>query len=439
MLLAHCGGGDLTLPSETNAAGIAKFRGDNQTGSAGAALAESLAVKVVDSGGDPVVNQRVAFVVDGDAPGGSVSPAQARTGTDGVARARWVLGSTSGTQAVVARVVGSDTLQVRFEASVGSADAATIAAAGGNDQTGAAGTALPNPLVVLVTDQFGNPVADVRVEWDAHDGSVDPSSSRTGSDGRAETSWVLGSSTGSQTATASSEDLEGSPVSFTSTAVAGTADHLLRVSGNGQSASPGQELDDPLVVRLVDQEGNGIPDRAVSWVVGAGGGSVTSTNSTTDGDGEAQTRWTLGPSPGTNTLNAVVSGVGVVGFTATATTGGGSGGGGGASPSRLEFRVQPSDTEEDRKISPAVEVAVLDQNGNRVTDEEFRINLELSGDDGKLKGDRSQGTHSGVATFDDLKVDKDGDYRLHASADGLPSVDSDQFHISRRDHDDDDD
>src|SRR5687768_9156257 len=82
ILLAHCGGGDLTLPSETSAVGIAKFRGDNQTGSAGAALPESLAVKVVDSGGDPVVNQRVAFVVDGNAPGASVSPDQPRTGSD---------------------------------------------------------------------------------------------------------------------------------------------------------------------------------------------------------------------------------------------------------------------------------------------------------------------------------------------------------------------
>jgi hypothetical protein len=290
------------------------------------------------------------------------------------------------------------------------------------------GTALSAPLVVEATDQFGNPVADVRVEWDAQAGSVDPSSAQTGADGRAETSWVLGSSTGLQTATAASEDLEGSPVTFTSTAVPGSADELVRVSGNNQSARPGQELDEPLVVRLVDGQGNGISDRAVSWVVGVGGGSVSSTTSTTDGDGEAQARWTLGPSTGTNTLNAVVSGVGFVGFTAVATNSGGS------SPDRLRFRVQPSDTEKDQEISPPVEVEVLDQDGNRVTDEEIEIKLELSGDeDGKLKGHDKERTRDGVATFDKIKVDEEGDYRLRASADGLPSVDSDQFEV----HDDD--
>jgi hypothetical protein len=64
-----------------------------------------------------------------------------------------------------------------------------------------------------------------------------------------------------------------------------------------------------------------------------------------------------------------------------------------------------------------------------VTDQEVEIKLELRGDDGKLKGDSDHRTQSGVATFDDLKVDRQGDYRLRASADGLPSVDSDQFRV----------
>jgi hypothetical protein len=96
----------------------------------------------------------------------------------------------------------------------------------------------------------------------------------------------------------------------------------------------------------------------------------------------------------------------------------------------LAFRVQPSDVEEDEEIRPPVEVVVLDRDGDRVTDEELEIKLELRGDDkGKLKGDRNERTQSGIATFDDLKVDKEGDYRLRASADGLPSVDSDQFEV----------
>ena len=81
------------------------------------------------------------------------------------ASARWVLGGASGI-IVVARVTGNGVpagLEVTFEASVGSAGAKQIAVATGDDQTGPVGSRLPDPLVVLVTDQFGNPVAGVPV------------------------------------------------------------------------------------------------------------------------------------------------------------------------------------------------------------------------------------------------------------------------------------
>jgi adhesin/invasin len=179
----------------------------------------------------------------------------------------------------------------------------------------------------------------------------------------------------------------------------------------------------------VDAAGNGVSNRAVSWVVATGGGNVDPVTSTTNADGRASTGWTLGPGEGSNTLNAVVSGVGVVGFSAAATNGGG----GGGTAQRLEFLVQPTDTEEDDRISPAVEVVVLDQSGNRMTDREFEVNLELiregRGRQGSLRGDRSQRTQAGVARFPDLEVDRDGDYRLRASADGLPSIQSNRFEV----------
>ena len=89
------------------------------------------------------------------------------------------------------------------------------------------------------------------------------------------------------------------------------------------------------------------------------------------------------------------------------------------------------DIEEDRRISPAVEVVVLDQAGNRVTDREFEVKLELvrEGRRGRLEGDRDQRTQGGVARFSDLEVDREGEYRLRASADGLPPVESDRFEV----------
>jgi hypothetical protein len=399
-------------------------------------LRDSLTVQVTNFQGDPVPDQRVAFVLATEAPGALVTPDTATTGSDGMARARWVLGSAGGPQSVVARVVGVDQLAVTFEASVGAGGAVRIEAVGGDGQTAAVGTALSDSLVVRVLDQFGNPVAGVTVDWNADQGSVDPASVTTGTDGRAATYRILGPAAGGQIATASSGVLDGSPVSFTSTAVPGGADRLVRVSGDDQSGRPGAELAQPLVVRLVDGAGNGIPDRPVTWLVGVGGGRVSSSTSTTDGQGEATVRWTLGSNPGTNTVNAVVSGTGIVGFRAVASSGGGgSGGGSSREPARLAFRVQPSDAKKREKISPAVEVAVLDRDGNRVTDREIEIKLELTGGhDGKLKGHTTQRTQSGVATFSDLSSDKEGDYKLRASADGLPSVESNHFGIQPEDH-----
>jgi hypothetical protein len=431
LLLAHCGGSDLTLPSESIAGSIAKFTGDNQRGAPGWPLAESLAVKVTDSRGAPAADQRVAFQLVTDAPGAAVSPTVARTGADGLARTRWVLGSSAATQAVEAGVVGSNGLKVRFEASVGSADAVQIAAVSGDGQRGSVGSELGDPLIVRVTDEFGNPVANVSVEWDAGGGSADPQTSTTGADGQATMRWTLGSSVGTQTATATNDNLTGSPIRFTSTAAAGSADRLVQVSGNNQSANPGAELAQPLVVQLVDRQGNGVSGRAVTWVLGAGGGRVASNTSTTDGDGKARASWTLGPSSGTNTMNAVVSGVGVVGFTATARSSGGGGGGGGDSrPDHLAFLVQPSDSRENKKISPAVQVVVLDEGGHRFTERDIEIKLEVTGDhDGRLGGHKTEHTRSGVATFSDLSVNRRGTYRLHATADGVRAAESNRFDV----------
>jgi hypothetical protein len=381
-----------------------------------------------------VAGQDVSFNPGEGSEGVQVTPQVATTDDEGLAQAEWVLGPLAGTQSVVAGLVGEDGLAVTFEATAQAGAPRRMQESGGNNQEARVGTPLPDPLVVLVTDELGNPVEGVSVEWSAEGGTVDPTTSTTGPDGKASTTWTLGGSTGTQRAAGVIEGLDGSPVSFTAIARAGGAARLVLVSGNNQSGSPGQELARPLVVRLEDEAGNGVSDRAVSWVVGSGGGSVSATTSSTDGNGEAQVRWTLGPHPVQNTVNAVVSGVGFITFRATA--GGGGGGGGGAGPgatsTRLQFVVQPSDAERGREIEPAIRVAILDQNG-LVTQGEFEINLEVLGDsDARLKGHAKETTRSGVATFDDIKIDREGEYRLRATAAGVPSVQSEAFQIHDR-------
>ena len=103
--LATASGGDkLVLPDETLPAAIAVVKGNGQTGTVGALLADSVVVRVTDASGRPVENQPVTFSVTGG--GGSLAPATSNTNADGRAGARWTLGTTAGAQSAQAKVTG---------------------------------------------------------------------------------------------------------------------------------------------------------------------------------------------------------------------------------------------------------------------------------------------------------------------------------------------
>jgi hypothetical protein len=71
---------------------------------------------------------------------------------------------------------------------------------------------------------------------------------------------------------------------------------LLLVSGDDQAAKPGDDLPAPLVVKVVDAQGNPVANSAVSWTIGAGGGSVSPVAAQTDSGGLAAATLTLGAS-----------------------------------------------------------------------------------------------------------------------------------------------
>lgn len=92
----------------------------------------------------------------------------------------------------------------------------------GNGQPGTAGAALPNPLVVKVTDAGGKAVRNVTVTWavTSGGGTVTPATSLTDNNGLATTQWTLGTSVAAaQTVTATVAGLE--PKTFTATPQAG--------------------------------------------------------------------------------------------------------------------------------------------------------------------------------------------------------------------------
>ena len=95
-----------------------------------------------------------------------------------------------------------------------------LAKGSGDDQQGPAGTALAEPFVVTVLDQYGDPFAGATVTFavTAGGGTLSATTASTDADGRAAATLTLGSQLGANTVTASVADLD--PVTFTATAEA---------------------------------------------------------------------------------------------------------------------------------------------------------------------------------------------------------------------------
>jgi Big-like domain-containing protein len=207
---------------------------------------------------------------------------------------------------------------------------AAIAAVGGQGQTGPVGQVLADSLIVLVTDSRNRPVKDTPVEFSLVAGGTGadlvPDTAITDDNGRARSRWVLGSIAGAQRVEARvlGQVAAGTlKTSFNATALAGPADTIFALSGNGQVNTAGQILPESLVVAVTDRLGNPIAGQVVSWSV-TGGGSVSAPTTATGANGRAAVRRTLGPTAGVQTASATVAGLrgSPVLFTHTATAGG---------------------------------------------------------------------------------------------------------------------
>jgi len=78
------------------------------------------------------------------------------------------------------------------------------------------------------------------------------------------------------------------------------------VSGNNQTGTVNALLPLPFVVRVEDAAGTDYPGLTITWTVATGGGTLGSLTSTTDSAGEAKVQYVLGPTPGTNRIEAAV-------------------------------------------------------------------------------------------------------------------------------------
>jgi hypothetical protein len=94
---------------------------------------------------------------------------------------------------------------------------------------------------------------------------------------------------------------------------------VIKRSGDNQIADAGTRLLEPPTVTLFDSYGNPVYGAQVIFSVGSGGGSITGAVQTTTDFGHAAVgTWTLGPTPGLNTLNVNVGSLPTITFSATA-------------------------------------------------------------------------------------------------------------------------
>jgi hypothetical protein len=93
---------------------------------------------------------------------------------------------------------------------------------------------------------------------------------------------------------------------------------LASISGDGQSTLTGDELADPLTVRVMGSNGQPAPGATVTWTVTTGSATPGSATAVSDAQGLASTTLTLGATPGAIVVQAAVASITPVTFTATA-------------------------------------------------------------------------------------------------------------------------
>lgn len=296
---------------------MSKYNGDNQVDVVGEVLDAHLKVRVLDQYGNPVSGIRVSWAAT--VGGGGVQPSLSTTESGGIAETAAILGSVPGENSYAASS-GLLTPQI-FKATAQIGPPSILYRETGNNQTGAVGAELATKLKVKVSDQFGNVVSGATVSWSVltGSGSVLPESSTTDEGGFTETTATLGTTAGENSYAAS---LEGaSPVNFKATGLPDAPSLIAKVSGDLQLGTVGEEVAEPLKVRVLDQYGNNVAAVSVKWEATTGGGSVSPAHTSTDVSGLVSTVATLGTTPGENTYTASSEGLASVIFKMTGQVG----------------------------------------------------------------------------------------------------------------------
>jgi hypothetical protein len=202
-LRAQVGGGSaLGVPPVTidatalagAASAIVVVSGDGQRAAAGAQLPRSIVVRVIDANGSSVVGAALSL----SASGGNLSDSALVTDSIGTARTRWTMGHSAGDYTLAVHLEGLKKL-LKIAARATPAAPANLAFDDMPGEKRSKESVKVKKLFALVTDVYGNPVPEARVNFSVKSGTVTPSRAVSDARGRAALTWKLGSKTGEQT------------------------------------------------------------------------------------------------------------------------------------------------------------------------------------------------------------------------------------------------
>ena len=277
--------------------------GGDQEGLPGAALEKPFVVEVRDQTDKPLPDAQVTFSVSSG--GGTLSATSVTTDSNGRAESTLTLGPNPGTNTVTASVAGIQETRTFTAESIRIPKRMELIS--GDDQEGLPGAALEKPFVVEVRDQTDRPLPGIEVVFSVTSGggTLSATSVTTDSNGQAESTLTLGPNPGTNTVT----------VSVTGITQTGTFNAegiriplaFWIISGDKQQGLLREALAKPFVVEVRDQSGEPLPGVQVTFSVSIGGGTLSVARATTDGKGRAESILTLGPNPGTNTVEVGVT------------------------------------------------------------------------------------------------------------------------------------
>ena len=173
---------------------IVVVSGDRQQAAAGASLPKSIVVRVVDANGNGAADVPLVLSLSG----GTVPDTALVTDSLGYARTQWTLGRSAGSYALAVHVDGVKKL-LKVEARAKPASPANLSF----DDVPTSGKTTTRPrtrrIYAIVTDVYGNPVAEAPVSFSVKSGAVTPARAITDAHGRVSLSWMVGVSTSEQT------------------------------------------------------------------------------------------------------------------------------------------------------------------------------------------------------------------------------------------------